>query len=172
MEQAAASSDWVVLGQATGHYGVRGWIKVYSYTSPLDGIARYSPLYLNFGGEWRSCRLEGGRMQGKGVVLKFEGVDDRDAAAALIGCEIGIQREQLPPPSPGEYYWTDLEGLRVLTLDGVDLGRVDHLFETGANDVLVVRGERERLIPFLRERVVREIDLDAGLMRVDWDPDF
>ena len=97
---------------------------------------------------------------------------DRDAAAALKGTQIGVHREQLPGPGEGEYYWHDLVGLRVQTTQGMELGTVDHLIETGANDVLVVRGERERLIPFIRGQVVLSIDLAAGEMRVDWDPEF
>lgn len=83
-----------------------------------------------------------------------------------------MRRDQLPALSAGEYYWTDLQGLRVLTVDGVELGTVDHLFATGANDVLVVKGERQRLIPFVKNQVVREIELEQGLVRVDWDADF
>jgi len=83
-----------------------------------------------------------------------------------------VPRSALPAAGEDEYYWSDLEGLRVETLEGVDLGTVDHLIETGANDVLIVRGDRERLIPFLRPSVVREIDLVAARIRVAWDPDF
>jgi 16S rRNA processing protein RimM len=90
----------------------------------------------------------------------------------LIGCEIGVRREQLPPTSPGEYYWSDLEGLTVVTVQGEMLGTVDHLIETGANDVMVVHGERERLIPFVMQQVVVDVDLGKGEIRVDWDKDF
>ena len=83
-----------------------------------------------------------------------------------------MRRDALPKPAPGELYWSDLEGLRVRTVEGRELGTVSHLFETGANDVIVVKGDRERLIPFLRDSVVREVDLAAGTMIVDWDPDF
>lgn len=89
-----------------------------------------------------------------------------------MGCEIGIRPEQMPATGPGEYYWRDLEGLEVVNLQGERLGRVDHLLETGANDVLVVVGERERLIPFVSAQVVTEVDLETGLIRVDWDKDF
>jgi 16S rRNA processing protein RimM len=113
-----------------------------------------------------------GRAQGKGVVARLDGVDDRDAATALVGTEIWVPRDALPKPRQGEYYWADLEGLAVRTVDGVDLGRVSHLFATGANDVMVVQGGRERLIPFVPGRQVVKVDLDAGLIEVDWDPDF
>ncbi len=162
----------IVLGRVTGLFGVRGWVKVFSNTQPREGIANYSPWQLRLGDEWRSFVVEQGQSQGKGVIVKLEGVDDRDAAAALMGADIAIWREQLPPPAEGEIYWADLEGLEVVTVAGQALGRVSHLLETGANDVLVVRGERERLIPFVRGQVVTEIDLDGGRLVVDWDPDF
>lgn len=167
-----APSDLVTVGRICGLYGVRGWVRVFSHTDPREGIVRYSPWYLRLGGEWREVRLAEGRRQGKGVVARLEGCEDRDQAARLMGAEIAVRRDQLPPLPPGEYYWTDLEGLRVVTREGVELGVVARLMETGANDVLVVRGERERLVPYLPERVVLEVDLEGGVIRVDWDPDF
>jgi 16S rRNA processing protein RimM len=106
------------------------------------------------------------------VVLKFVGCDDRDQVIALLQADIAVRRAQLPPPAPGEYYWADLQGLRVVTVDDVELGTVSHLLATGANDVLVVKGERERLLPFVRDQVVVEVNLEQRLLRVDWDPDF
>jgi len=165
-------TEWVVLGRVSGLYGVSGWVRVFSHTEPREGIVRYSPIFLKVQGEWRPFELEAGRAHGAGVVLKFVGCDDRDQAVALLQCEIGVHRAQLPPPGPGEYYWADLEGLRVVTLDGVELGTVRSLFATGANDVIVVQGERERLLPFVRDKVVVEVNLEQRLMTVDWDPDF
>jgi 16S rRNA processing protein RimM len=162
----------IVLGRISGIYGVRGWVKVFSDTDPRDQITRYHPIQLGREGQWREARVEAGRSQGKGVVMKFEGCDDRDAAAALVGTEIAIWREQLAPLPEGEFYWADLIGLEVRSLDDVCLGRVDHLFETGANDVIVVKGERELLIPCVFGQVVREVDLEQGRIRVDWDPDY
>lgn len=169
---AAESDDLLVVGRVSGLYGVHGWVRVYSHTEPRQGILRYSPWYLKRDGRWQAVDLETGRTQGKAVVAKLEGYDDRDQAAALLQADIAIRRAQLPEAGAGEYYWTDLIGLRVVTLEGVDLGLVDHLLETGANDVLVVKGERERLIPYIPEQVVVEVDLEAGSLRVDWDPDF
>ena len=113
-----------------------------------------------------------GRSHAKGIVVRIEGCDDRDQAATLVGKQIAVDRAQLPPPAEDEIYWADLEGLRVSNLEGIELGVVDHLFSTGANDVLVVRGSRERLIPFVWDEVVREVALDRRELRVDWDPDF
>lgn len=165
-------AELLVVGRISGLYGVRGWLKIYSHTQPRENIIGYSPWLIGMEGAWRSVAVEDGRTQGKGVVAKLAGYDDRDAAAALIGHEIAIRRDQLERLTAGEYYWADLEGLRVVTLDGVELGVVDHLFETGANDVVVVRGDRERLVPFVRGDVIRKIDLQGGVMEVDWDPDF
>ncbi len=162
----------VVLGRISGVYGVQGWVRIHSDTRPREGILNYSPWYLGGTGDWRAVVVRGGRLQGKGLVARIEGVVDRDQARALMGLDIAVRRDQLPPVAADEVYWSDLEGLEVVTLEGVPLGRVRHLFETGANDVLVVCGERERLIPLLWGRVVADLDLEAGRIRVDWDPDF
>jgi len=113
-----------------------------------------------------------GRRHGKGVVARLSGCDDRDQAATLMEQEIAVDRGRLPPPSADEWYWTDLEGLGVWNREGVCLGSVDHLFSTGVNDVLVVSGERERLLPFAWGDVIRSVDLEKGRIEVDWDPDF
>lgn len=161
----------IVVGRIAGLFGVRGWVKVFSHTQPLDNILRYTPWQVLRDGQWQPMKPLGGRIHGKGIVAQLEGCDDRDAAATLIGCDIAIERSQLPRAAEGEIYWADLIGLKVVTLDGVELGVVDHLLETGANDVVVVRGERERLLPYV-DQVIREVDLDGGLLRVDWDPEF
>lgn len=165
-------SDWVVLGRVSGLFGLQGWVRVFSHTEPREGIARYNPVFLQRKGQWQPFKIEAGRTHGAGVVLKFIDFDDRDQAATLVQSDIAVHRAQLPPPRPGEYYWADLEGLRVVTLEGVELGVVDHLLATGANDVLVVKGERERLLPFVQGQVIVEIDLEQRLLQVDWDPDF
>lgn len=161
----------VIIGRIGGLYGVRGWLRVYSHTEPRGRILDYGP-WLVQGEDGEVVEIEEGREHGKGIVVKLKGYDDRDAAARLIGRDVAVRRRRLGTPAPGEYYWTDLEGLRVVTLEGRDLGLVDHLFGTGANDVVVVRGDRERLIPFVQEQVIRRVDLEAGVMEVDWDPDF
>ena len=160
----------LVLGRILGVHGVRGWVKVFSETEPRDNILSYRSWFL---GASRSPRqLAEGRLQGKGLVARLEGCEDRDQAAALVGQEVAVRRDQLPPPRAGEFYWADLEGLIVETLDGIFLGRVDRLFATAANDVLVIKGDRERLLPFVWDQVVRDVDLELGRIRVDWDPDF
>ena len=161
----------VVIGEIAGVYGVKGWLRIRSYTQPLDNIFGYSPWNLGSEGNWSEVNVAEGRRHGRGLVAKIAGIDDRDSAMSCQGKLIAVRRDQLPD-SAGEFYWADLEGLRVETLEGESLGIVDHLIETGANDVLVVRGKRERLIPFILDQFVREIDLQAGRLVVDWDKDF
>ena len=162
----------VMLGRIAGVFGVRGWVKVYSYTDPLENILDYSPWLLRDASGWREYRLAEGKRHGKGMIARLEDSDDREQALALNGCDIAIPRERLPDLVGDDYYWSDLEGLRVVTLDGLELGSVSHLFATGANDVLVVKGERERLIPYIWEQVVKRVDLETGVIQVDWDPEF
>ncbi len=162
----------ILVGRISGLFGVRGWIKVFSYTEPRDNIVRYSPWHLRCAGGERAVEVAAGRSHGEGVVAKLKGVDDRDAAAALAGADIEVDRRQLEPLPAGEYYWAQLLGLQVVDMQGRTLGAVDHLLRTGANDVLVVEGDRQRLIPFVQGVIVRDIDLDAGVMRVDWEPDY
>jgi len=167
-----------VIGRITSVFGVRGWLKVYSYTDPREGILNYRNWTLILDGRRIPARLEEGRRQGQGIVVKLKGIDDRDQARSYCGADVRVPVSELPELPQGEYYWYQLEGLEVTTVSGVCLGRVSHLMETGANDVLVVRAcpgsldQRERLIPYLPEQVVREVDLAAGRMIVDWDPEF
>src|SRR5690606_9571912 len=136
-------------------------------------IFRYQPWILRSAdGSQREMTGARGRDTGKLVVATLPGCEDRDTAEAMRGTEIWVPREVLPPPAPGEYYWVDLEGLRVATVDGVGLGEVSHLLSTGANDVMVVRGERERMIPFVQPDYVTSVDFDARTITVDWDPEF
>ena len=160
----------LIVGRVTGVYGLRGWVKVFSETEPRENILRYSPWYLGPSGTERA--VAEGKRHGKSIIARLQGCEDRDTAAALIGAVIALRRAQMPPPGANEFYWADLEGLTVETLEGRELGRVDRLFSTAANDVVVVKGERERLIPFLWDDVIRDVDFERGVMRVDWDPEF
>jgi len=162
----------VRVGRISGLFGVKGWVKLYSYTEPRDGLLEYDPLLLGENEDWRPVRLAEARVHGKGLIGLFEGIGDRDQAAALVGLELTVLRSQLPDMGPGEVYWVDLIGLAVDNVDGETLGTVERLLETGANDVLVVSGDRERLIPFVRDEVVKEIDLAAGRIVVDWGLDY
>lgn len=163
----------IPLGRIVGAFGIRGQIKIESWTEPRDAIFRYQPWILrDASGVEREFNGARGRESGKHLVATFPDVTDRDVVEAMRGTEIFVPRSSLPPPSAGEFYWVDLEGFRVLNVDGQDYGTVSHLFSTGANDVLMVRGDRERLVPFVEPDFVKSVDFDAGLITVDWDPDF
>ena len=165
---SAKSPDRLVtLGRVSGLYGVRGWVKVHSYTEPRDNVVGFERWTIRARGGERTVEVEDGRAQGASVVAKLRGVDDRDAARELIGADIVVERVALPECGPGEYYWADLEGLEVRTAEGVVLGRVDHLLATGGNDVLVL-DQAGRLIPFVPGSVIRSVDLDAGVIVADW----
>jgi 16S rRNA processing protein RimM len=162
----------LVVGRVGSAFGVHGWMRIQSYTEPQENILDYSPWQLRLAADWRSAEVVEGRRQGKGLVVKVAGCDDRDSARALLGAEIWVDRRQLSEPDVMEYYWADLLGMEVVNCSGVWLGRVVGLLSTGANDVLRIQGDQERLIPFLLNDVVREIDLKDKTMRVDWEPDF
>lgn len=170
-EQATPADDRVTLGRISGLYGVQGWVRVHSYTEPREGILDYTAWWLRSESGIAEATLEEGRRQGKAVIARLAGVTDRDTAAALIGCDIEVSRERLPPAGEGRYYWRDLEGLKVMHRDGSELGTVAYMMETGANDVMVTAGEVERLIPFVADAVVLDVDLDHGVITVDWEWD-
>ena len=161
----------VVLGRILGLFGVRGWVKVYSYTEPREAVLDYDRWLLSDNGEWQEATVAEGQRHGNTIIARLDGYVDRDQAASLVGTEIGVPRESLPQTGKDEFYWSDLEGLRVVLSDGRELGRVEYLLETGANDVMVVKGEQERLIPFVMDKVVLGVDLDKGEIEVDWEWD-
>jgi 16S rRNA processing protein RimM len=161
----------VRVGRVSGLFGVKGWMKIYSYTEPRENVVAFEEWILELDGAEHRVEVEAGQPAGKHVIAKLRGVDDRDEAQRWIGAEISVEREALPPCEPGEYYWVDLEGLSVRNLRGETLGEVDHLLATGANDVLVLRGGGDRLIPFVPS-VVQQVDIDGGYIVVDWDTSF
>lgn len=162
----------IVVGTIRDAYGVRGWVKVQSYTQPATNIARYSPWVLRHRGSEQTLKVLSGKQHGDDVVVQLDGISDRDAALALKGAEVIVQREVLPPLTQGEFYWVDLIGLDVVTTNGVKLGAVIDLMETGSNDVLVVHGEQDRLIPFLRGTVIMDVDMATRRITVDWDSEM
>ena len=163
----------ITVGRLHGAFGVRGEVKLESFTDPLRSIARYQPWILRDArGIERACEGVRVREGGKGLIATMPGIEDKDAADALRGTEVLVPRAALPPTAPGEFYWVDLEGLRVVNVEGVDFGRVAYLFDNGANQVLVAQGDRERMIPFVQPDYVRAVDLAAGVVTVDWDAEF
>ena len=193
------SQERISLGHITGVSGLKGWIKVHSDTNPRENIVSYSSWWLEQSGQWRQVVVMEGRPQGKTIVARVEGIDTPEQASTLIGAKIAVDRNAMPRLGDGEYYWTDLVGMQVHTVDGVHIGTACRLFETGANDVLVVTDERqacvevppdasevrtagktgkgrgggsEVLVPWLVPDVVREVDMQGRTILVDWDPDF
>jgi len=173
--------DMLAAGRITGCYGVKGWVKVHSFTEDAVNLLQYPAWWLQTREGIRPVVLDEGRVSGKGLVVHVAGVDDRDMAESLRGQILLVRREELPELADEDYYWHQLENLDVWCRDAdkgnddeVLLGKVHHLIETGANDVLVVQpcegsiDERERLIPYLPESVVRQVALEAGKMSVDW----
>ncbi|MGR9014473.1 MAG: ribosome maturation factor RimM [Gammaproteobacteria bacterium] len=162
----------ISVGKISGVFGIKGWVKVFSFTDPRENILTYSPWLLKKGDETKTLNVVDGQLQGKTIVAQLADVDDRNQAESLMGWDIFITQDQLPKTVKDEYYWSDLIGLNVETVDGIQLGQVDSLLETGANDVIIVQGERERVIPFLQGQTIIKVDLVAGNIIVDWDPEF
>jgi len=170
-----SDDEKIIVGKINGVYGVKGWVKVFSETDPREGITKYNPWYLKQQGKWREVKVESGRRQAKTIVAKLEGFDDRDESMLLNGAVIGIEPEQMVSLKQDEFYWRDLMGCRVVNQQGIELGIVSKMLETGANDVLVVKsdqGDREHLVPWTIGTTVIKVDLKQHLISVDWDEDF
>lgn len=191
MVLVGSSKDRILLGHITGVSGLKGWVKVHSDTQPRDNITGYKSWWLGRADTWKEVRVLDGRPQGKTIIARLEGFDSRELASELIGAQIAVDRSTLPTLPDGEYYWTDLTGMHVKTVDETDIGPVSRLFETGANDVLVVsdkreadtpadaakastggRRDKEVLVPWLVPEVIRDVDMENRIITVDWDPDF
>ena len=163
----------LVMGKVGAAHGIKGALKIHSYTQPKEQLCHYLPWQLHIKQQWVPAKVITCQAHGPLLIAYFEGYTDRDQARLLTGTDIGITRNQLPPLPTGEFYWQDLIGLAVFNLEGVELGTVNSLIETGANDVLVVKqGKKERLIPYLPGQFVKQINLNTRRIDVDWDPDF
>lgn len=165
--------DMVILGYISGVFGVKGWVKVFSWTQPSNNILNYRQWYLQDEHDhWQAKDLIKGQLHGKGLIAQLDGVNDRDAAALLVKTRIAIPRSELPTTDEDDYYWHDLVGLEVVNQTGESIGKVKELFETGANDVMVVKANKhEHLIPYVWEHVIKRVDLDKGIISVDWEVD-
>ena len=159
------------MGRVAAPFGVRGWLKIQPFTVEAKNLLACPTWWVGSGGNWQEHAVTEARMHGRAVIARLASCDDRDAAFRFRGKEIAVPRAQLPKTQPKEYYWADLIGLNVVSSTGQGFGQVARIIETGANDVLVVQGERERLIPFIAE-VIGAIDLEGGVIRVNWDADY
>ena len=166
-----AAEPVLVMGRVAGAYATQGWVRIQTFTERVDGLLQYRTWWIGDGNAWRPLAVAEGAVHGQSLVAKLAGIESREQAAALRGMHVGIPRSALPKQSEGEYYWADLQGLTVRNVHGQPLGSVVGLLETGANPVLVVSGDRERLIPFV-EAVVRSVDLPQGSIVVDWEADY
>ena len=174
-------SGMLVIGRIGGCYGIKGWVKIHSFTDPAENFLGFESFKLKRRAGLEVVEFDGGRRQGKGLVVHIKGVDDRNSAESYKGLEVLVSEDQLPSLETGDYYWSQLQGLQVWcrdqeksTEERVLVGTVDQLIETGANDVLVVKAckgsidRQERLIPYLPDDVVTRVDLDEGLIEIDW----
>lgn len=179
MTQAALPSrdDLIQVGHVHTAYGIKGWVWVMSRTEPIANIFSYGPWYLDRAGTLAKVVLVDHRAQGKGLVAQFAGCEDRNSADLMIGATIWVPKSALKTQSDNEYFWSDLMGMRVVNEQGVLLGCVDDMMETGANDVIVLKAcdgsvdDQERLLPWV-DQVVLKVDREAKCITVDWDPEF
>jgi 16S rRNA processing protein RimM len=163
--------DLVVMGRVVAPYGVFGWLKIVPDTEEFDGLLDYKKWWIGKDNDWRELAVKEAKIHNDVLVVKLQGIDDRDEAAACKGKQIAVPRALLPKLEDEEYYWSDLIGLNVKNLQNVDFGKITDVFATGANDVIVATGDKERLIPYIAQVIV-EVDLDAKTMLVDWDAEF
>jgi len=184
-----AQPQYIIIGAITGVHGVKGWVKIRSWTRPTENIVNHQPWLLTrdrvgFAGstasrdgdysepDLQAVELQQTRSHADRIMVKLAGCDSREQAELLVGKLILVERKQLPTSADNEYYWSDLIGLTVHNLTGNHFGEVTGLLETGANDVLVVQGDRERLLPFVQGQVVLKVDQELNTILVDWDEDF
>ncbi len=169
----------VILGKVGAVYGIKGWLKVHSFTGDPEAILDYFPWSLKLGNKIQSVEITDWRKHNNGLIVKIAHVDDRDGAQAFVGSEILTNETSLPELLGNDFYWRDLIGMSVVTTNGYDLGTVSDMMETGANDVLVVKAnlndgfsKKERLVPYLFEQVIKSVSLENKQICVDWDPGF
>lgn len=175
----SSKQEPVVLGKLGSSHGIKGWLKITTYTDSVEGIFDYSPWLIKEQGEWREVKVLQWRFQGKAVVASLEGVETRDQAQMLTNCEIAVTPQQMETLPEDEFYWRDLIGCEVVNTKGYNMGKVQEIVETGSNDVLLVKanakdgfGKAERMIPFVTEQFIIEVNLTEKQITVDWDPDF
>ena len=167
------ANDLVIMGRMVAPYGVFGWLKVIPDTEEFDGLLDYKTWWIGKDNDWRELKVESAKTHNDVLVVKLQGIDDRDAAFACKGKQVGVPRALLPKLKGEEYYWSDLIGLNVKNQLNVDFGKITDVFATGANDVIAAKSEDgiERLIPYIAQ-VILDVDLTAKTMLVDWDADF
>ena len=164
-------NELVVMGRVVAPYGVFGWLKIVPDTEEFDSLLDYKTWWIGKDSDWRELKVESAKIHNDVLVVKLQSIDDRDAAVACKGKQIAVPRASLPKLKSEEYYWSDLTGLAVKNQQNVDFGKITDVFATGANDVIVATGDKERLIPYIAQ-VILEVDLEAKTILVDWDAEF
>ncbi|MGP1947353.1 MAG: ribosome maturation factor RimM [Arsenophonus sp. NC-PG7-MAG3] len=169
----------IALGKLGSAHGIRGWIRIFSFTENTEDIFEYQPWFIHYSGQWQQLELECWKHHNQDFIIKIKHINDRISANLMTNCEIIADSVQLPVLEGNEYYWKDLIGCQVITTKGYSLGYVKNLIETGSNDILVIKinlkdrfSIKERLIPFLDEQVIKNVDLLTKTIKVDWDIDF
>ena len=166
-----SDSKRVILGKLGAPYGVKGWLKVTSYTDPISNILDYADWQLKHQNQWRAAIIEHRKVLGNGIAIKLKGVDDRDAAQLHTHDLIAINQSALPTVETNEYYWHELLGVTVETDTGVVLGKIIEMKDTGANDVMIIKGDKRHLVPFI-DHVLKSVDIANQKIIVDWDHEF
>ena len=169
---AKKSEKLVIVGRLGAPYGIKGWIKIHSFTEPMENILNYQPWLVKQQGQWQPLAIHDCRRHNKVLIASINRYEDREATVSLRHAQIAIKRKQLPTLGEYEHYWTDLQDLTVLTTSGHELGKINHILPTGANDVLVIKGKQQYFIPYLLHKVIKDVDYVNGRMIVDWDKDF
>lgn len=164
--------NWIIVGKFGRVHGLKGLIKVNSYTELRDSILDYQPWYMLFQDHWQPIKLLESRAQDKQLLVQVDRFSERDQASQLTNVLIAVPKNKLPSLSADEYYWHELIGLNVIDRDGEALGIVKDIFATGSNDVLVVEGERQLLIPYLMHDIILRISKAENIMQVEWDKNF
>ena len=166
------SADWVVIGRFGRPHGIKGFITVISFTEPRDNILNYTHWHIGINNQWQPLNVLETKINNKFILALVEGYTEREQVARLTNIEIAVMRDRLKTLQPDEYYWHELIGMHVVTQQGIALGDVSEVMETGSNDVLIVHGERRHLIPYLLDDVILEINPSQRVITVDWDTDF
>ena len=168
----ALPDNLLLVGKVGAAYGIKGWLHIHSFTDPIDNLFTYSPWFIQSGNTWREVLFDDAKVHNQGTVAHIKGCNDRTTAQRFTGAHIAVARDNLPEQDGHQFYFRDLEGLKVRNQQGIEFGTVDHLFETGANDVMVVKGDKRRLIPFLSGQTIIDVDIPNACITVDWDAKF
>jgi 16S rRNA processing protein RimM len=164
------SGKKILVGKISNPHGIKGWVKVISFTDPIENILSYKKWTISDNQTEKTYCLEDSRIQGNKIVIKLEGVNNRDDADLLKNLQIEVNRSDLPKLDENSYYWEDLVDFNVIDINGMHVGKVDSLFRTGSNDVLVIinKTKQRLLVPFIMEEVIKYVDLDKELISIDW----